>query len=81
MEWEHERVTPTSKHVLQYGDVRLSVYFGPDGNGQLWQYCTVSFGEHSDRTIEECCEEWPREAIAKARAVLDELEAKLDEEK
>lgn len=39
----------------------------------------LDFGEHSEESLEQCGKTWTREAIAMARAKLDELERIQDE--
>lgn len=59
-------------------DVRLSIEDQRDkASGRSWQYCCISFGEHSPDTPDECMESWPRTAIAQARKLIDELEQSL----
>ena len=48
--------------------------------GEVWQYVMWSTGKHSRNAFEECLSTWPREAIAKCREALNELEAKLENE-
>ena len=60
------------------GDVRISIGDAHDDPRQ-WQYIQVCCGRHSTASHDECRQTWPREAIAMARAALDEFEAKLGE--
>lgn len=48
-----------------------------DGDGRQWQHFLLSFGVHADASHDACVHEWPREAIHRARRMLDEMEKEL----
>jgi len=66
----------TRQSVIKTRNARLSV---TDRHGQQWQMFSLDFGEFSDESHDACCLTWSAEAIAKARALLDELKAKVEE--
>ena len=80
MEWRRDPPPARRPHdVLESGPIRLSVS-DAEGNPTLrWQYFTLTLGYHTPATQESCVKNWPREAIAKARAALYEFEATLEE--
>lgn len=71
-------VEGTREAVLYSGKIKLSVRTDPSGT--VWRYCDFCFGSHSEMGFARNEEVWPREAIAQARAELDELERKLEED-
>ena len=82
MKWEIAKVEqPTTRRRLECGKMYVSVGEQMSENGKRWQYMSVSFGRHADRTVSESMDLWPREAIALARAELDKFEASLEEER
>jgi hypothetical protein len=74
---------PVQKQVLKYemthGPISLRVDEPDDAycSGKVWRYVSLSIGQFSDDSVEKAKENWPREAIAQARAELDKLEASL----
>ena len=74
-------VTPAPiKRELQIKGNHTILRISPAQNDQeeLWQWFDLSFGKHSRRSYEECQQHWPREALARAREILDEFERQLD---
>ncbi len=70
---------PCSK--ITVGDISITVTEGIAGDyTKQWQFFDLSFGEFSDESHDSCCVTCLDMLIAKARAALDELEAKLKEE-
>ena len=51
-----------------------------DAAGEWYLYFTAYVGETSRADAETCRRDWPRDAIAKMRQMLDDLETKLDRE-
>ncbi len=86
MKWETVSPKPQPKTLphsrIKVGEVRLSVTEGLGGedNNRQWQYFDLSFGEFSNESHDACCVTWPKEAIAKARKLLDELEKQCEGE-
>ena len=62
---------------MRHEQLRLSVS-PSNASGKMWQWLELRFGSHSTSRHEECLATWPREAIAKARAAIDEFEARLE---
>lgn len=71
--WNHDS-------TIECGPMRLSVHLATVRPEQ-WQHFALSFGSHSEASHEECLENWPREAIARARKVLDDFETLFKEKK
>ena len=66
---------PLRECIFKLGNVRLDI--DDQDDGRRWKFLQMSFGSFTSATMEECQTNWPREAIAQARAELDKLEASL----
>lgn len=78
MTWKTTKPTQIpADSVIQTPDVRLSVGPAHGTTPEQWQYLDMTFGAHSMRSHNECLETWPKEAIARARKALDDLETLL----
>jgi hypothetical protein len=75
--WVATTEHPTTKHRLYVGPVAISVT--EEEPERRWQYFCLTISKYSPATAAECLATWPAEAIARARAELDELEAQLAE--
>ena len=81
MKWETRKTIPApDESVIESGPIRVAVSPAYNNHSLRWQYFTVTLGHHSGASHAECLQTWPREAIAKARAALDEFEAELEGE-
>ena len=79
LKWEPGTpVEPDNCCTLESDGVTLYVR-DHDGKHKRWQGLVFSTGVFSDESHDSCCVTGPAEAIAKARALLDELEAKVEE--
>lgn len=79
MKWIDNTPTPAAKTFqLVNQDIRLNV--DSVTGSRHWEYFALSFGEHSDKTAEECKATWPHRAIKEARRQLDEFEKTLNQE-
>lgn len=77
MKWKTEPPEADREHsVLEFGKVHLSV--AQASNDTRWEHLLLNLGDHRTRSHAECLREWPREAVALARAALDEFEATLE---
>ncbi len=76
MPWETKTHRPEQRHTLEHGPITLTITEGAAAN---WLHFIISFGGSTTEPPEECRKTWPREAIARARKALDELEASLGE--
>jgi len=76
LKWDTIRPSQEHYSVLRPEQARFSV---TDRGDEQWQHFSMDFGEFSKASHDSCCVTWPAEAIALARAALDELEAKLNE--
>uniref|UniRef100_A0A6M3L6S1 Uncharacterized protein n=1 Tax=viral metagenome TaxID=1070528 RepID=A0A6M3L6S1_9ZZZZ len=77
MKWRTKTPPARPYDVLESGPVRLSIS-DAEGNPSLrWKYCTLTLGYHTSANYEKCLRDWPREALAKARAALDQFEAEI----
>ena len=63
--------------VMECDKIRLTVRLDPDG--RVWRYCDFCFGSYDELGFARNVEVWPREAIARARAELDNLERELED--
>ena len=77
MKWESK--TPEPHCELDHGALRLQVSPAQHRGDEQWQHCSISFGRFSNVTMEDCCQTWPREAIAEARRILNEFESTLQD--
>jgi hypothetical protein len=64
--------TPPPVKKIHHRPVYMSV--GPAVDGGIYLFCSINFNRVSDNTETECLQSWPYEAIARARAALDEFE-------
>jgi len=71
---------PPPRWEITSGPIKLSVRHSANVD-KTWQWLSLDFGYHSENSMAECMQTWPREAIAKARAKLDEFEEFLDNNK
>ena len=80
MKWETKQpVQPAVPYMqLVHGPLMLTVSPAQSGDGTVWQHLMLSFGVHSEASVADCQQTWPREAIVAARAQLDEFERSLD---
>ena len=81
MKWETDRTekpNPVQK-LIRTGPFYLAVDESETPGDKQWQYVTISFGEFTSRSLDECLKQWPRDVIALARAALDKFEASLEE--
>ena len=81
MNWRDTTLNPiavkrTSK--IEHKKIRLAV--DDHTNGKRWMFLDMAFGDFSEDSYESCQAFWPSDAIAKARQMLDELEAELAKE-
>lgn len=78
MQWESEVVEqPEPKFDFRSGPLFLCVE-GHDDDTR-WNYLSLSFGEFSTQSMEECLENWPWRAIELARNALNAFEESLEE--
>ena len=80
MKWEKQTTPAIEQHAIESGDCTLRVEPHGGLDGRPWRFFSMTFGSTATEDVDECLESWPREAIAKARKELDELEAKLEAE-
>lgn len=69
---------PVSRYRITHEPINIS--FDVEASSAeygRWQYFSIGFGRHTHDDPETLKTTWPREAIAKARKALDDLEAKL----
>ena len=78
--WTREIPAAVVRHVLSAGPLTLSITPGVGRDTRCWQFVLLSLGQHTERPVDQCIGEWPREAIRLLRAAIDELEATLNEE-
>ena len=69
---------PKAEFKCDCGPMQLCV--SEAASGETWQYLSLSLGRHSPRSLDECKETWPREAIALALKTLTEFEQHLRSE-
>ena len=78
MKWE-KRTPAVTSWIFQSGPVRLAIGPAENDPGRLWQHFMLTVGRHTTSPVSDCQRDWPRQAIADARAALDEFEAQLEE--
>ena len=80
LKWKTEVPEPRAlRSEMNYKNLTLSIspanhHGHPD---ELWQWISLSLGEHREASMGACQETWPKEAIALARKLLDEFEDKI----
>jgi len=76
IEWtkESEEPEPERRVLLNLDGLHLSL---SDDGSNRWQYVSVSFGEFTEESFDDCMETWPAKAIAEMRSKLDSWEAEL----
>ena len=80
MEWRRDPPPARRPHdVLESGPIRLSVSDAEGDPSLRWRYFTLTLGYHTPASHADCLRDWPQQAIAHARAALDEFEARLAE--
>ena len=78
MKWDIEIDKP--QPIKQKASIRheTAVVTVEDSGDRRWIYFDMYLSHHSETPFDSLLTTWPREAIAKARAQLDALEAELD---
>lgn len=75
--WTQTEITaPVVRHEIRTDAAWLTVD-APNYEGKIWQYLNINAGAWTTRSTEDCLANWPREAIARIRQALDELEARV----
>ena len=71
--WTETQETINRKMVIHSGPISFMLSHDRE-TGDRWQYFTISFGQFTKASMDECGFTWPREAIDRARAELDRFE-------
>ena len=80
MNWKsnENEPAPPATHTMELGPVRLTVCPATkDVPLATWQFASITFGKHTDKTIPECLDTWPSDVIALVRTAIDEFEHEL----
>ena len=79
MNWTDETPQPEGKRfVMRHGGSLRGAYFNvSDGDGGVFRHFSLHTCGRADSDADTQKRTWPREAIAEARKILDDLEAEL----
>lgn len=80
IEWKvTEPVVRKPTKQISYKGITLDVGENERDSSMEWCWFMMSFGSNKPSSNPNNADEWSREAIARARALLDEFERRLDE--